>query len=75
MNSSGGGSTSGIWNVTGVIWLPTGGVTINNKVALEDQGQIIVNTWNDQSGNHQNPTVTYNAGVAAIQPELLLLSE
>jgi hypothetical protein len=75
MTSSGGGSTSGIWSVTGVIWLPTGNVTINNKVALEDQGQIIVNTWNDQSGNHQNPSVTYNASMAAAQTEILQLSE
>jgi hypothetical protein len=75
MTSSGAGSTSGIWKTTGVIWLPTGSVTINNKVALEDSGQIIVNTWNDQSGNHQNPTVTYNAGVDAVQLELLLLAE
>jgi len=75
MNSSGGGSTSGIWSVTGVIWLPAGTVTINNKVALEDQGQIVVNAWNDQSGNHQNPTVTYNAGLAPAQSEILQLSE
>src|SRR5665213_1513009 len=75
MNSSGGGSTSGIWSVTGVIWLPAGTVTINNKVAMEDQGQIVVNAWNDQSGNHQNPTVTYNAGLAPAQSEILQLSE
>jgi hypothetical protein len=75
LTSSGSGSTSGIWRVTGVIWLPTGNVTINNKVALEDQGQIIVNSWNDQSGNHQNPTVTFNAGVSASQKEILLLAE
>lgn len=74
LRSGGGGSTSGIWNITGVIWLPTGSVTIANKSALEDRGQIIVNTWNDQSGNHQNPGVTFNASLAPAQNELLQLT-
>ena len=75
LTSSGGGSASGIWSLTGVVWLPTGSVTINNKVALEDQGQIVVNAWNDQSGYHQNPSVTFNAGLAPAQQEILQLSE
>ena len=72
---NGGGSTSGIWNITGVVWLPTGVVTISNKNAIEDIGQIIVDQWNDQSGNHQNPSVTYNGVNAPPQPEQLKLSE
>jgi Flp pilus assembly protein TadG len=75
MNTAGGGSTSGVWSVTGVIWLPTGTVNIGNKDALADSGQVIVNTWNDTSGNHQNPSVTYNAGYAPAQPESLQLVE
>jgi hypothetical protein len=75
MSTAGGGSTSGTWSVTGVIWLPTGTVFINNKDALVDSGQVIVNTWNDKSGNHQNPSVSYNAGYAAPQPEVLQLAE
>lgn len=75
MNGAGGGSTSGVWKMTGVIWLPTGTVTINNKNALEDTGQILVNTWNDQSGNHNNPSVTYNGPNAPAQQEQLKLVE
>jgi Flp pilus assembly protein TadG len=75
MNTAGGGSTSGIYAVSGVIWLPTGTVNIGNKDALADSGQVIVNTWNDTSGNHLNPSVTYNAGYAPAQPESLQLVE
>ena len=75
LNSGGGGSTSGIWSIKGVIWLPSGSVTINNKSALEDDGQIIVNAWNDQSGNHQNPSISYNASIAPSQKEVLQLAE
>ncbi|MEO8898068.1 MAG: hypothetical protein ABI352_10600 [Candidatus Dormibacter sp.] len=75
LSSGGGGSTSGIWSVGGTIWLPTGTVNIANKSALEDSGQVIINTWNDQSGNHQNPGVSYNGTLAPAQNELLQLSE
>lgn len=75
LTSGGAGSTSGIWSITGVVLLPSGSVTINNKTALEDDGQIIVNTWNDQSGNHQNPSVSYNATIAGLQKEVLQLAE
>ena len=75
MNGVGGGSASGIWRMTGVIWLPTGTATINNKNALEDTGQILVNTWNDQSGNHLNPSVTYSGPNASPQKEQLKLVE
>jgi Putative Flp pilus-assembly TadE/G-like len=75
MNTAGTGSSSGIWSLYGVIWLPTGTVTIGNKDSLVDSGQVIVNTWNDTSGFHQNPSVTYNAGYAPAQPESLQLVE
>lgn len=76
LNSSGGGSSSAWWSVNpGVIWLPTGSITFNNKAALIDDGQVIVNSWNDSSGNHDNSTVSYDAGVAPPQNELLELNE
>jgi hypothetical protein len=75
LGSGGGGSTSGIWSLSGVVWLPTGSVTISNKGALEDSGQIIVNSWNDQSGFHQNPAVSFNATFAPQQNETLQLTE
>ncbi len=58
-----------------MIWLPTGSVTISNKTALEDSGQIIVNSWNDQSGFHQNPAISFNGTFAPQQNETLQLSE
>ena len=73
LTSSGGGSNSGIWQPTGTIWLPTGTITINNKTALEDQGQVTVDTWNDQSGYHPDPSVTYNPNVTPPQDEVLRL--
>ncbi|HEX4756224.1 MAG TPA: hypothetical protein VH661_10830, partial [Candidatus Dormibacteraeota bacterium] len=73
--SGGGGTISGIWSITGVVLLPSGSVTINNKTALEDDGQVIVNTWNDQSGNHLNPSVSYNSSIAGVQREVLQLAE
>jgi Flp pilus assembly protein TadG len=68
-----GGSGAGIWRVTGTIWLPTGTVNIYNKNALEDTGQIIIGSWNDTSGNHPNPTVTYSPANAPGQKEQLRL--
>ena len=75
MNTAGGGSNSGTWAVDGVIWLPTGTVNISNKDALVDTGQVIVNTWNDTSGFHPNPSVTYNASAVPPQSEVLQLAE
>ena len=75
MNTTGGGSVSGTWNLSGVIWLPTGTVNIANKDALVDSGQIIIGTWNDTSGYHQNPSVSYNPGILSPLPEVLQLAE
>jgi hypothetical protein len=75
MSTTGGGSVSGTWQCYGVIWLPTGTVNVANKDALADSGQIIIGTWNDTSGYHQNPSVSYNAGYAPAQPEVLQLAE
>ena len=75
MTTTGGGGTSGVWNMTGVIWLPTGTVTISNKTEIADTGQILVNSWNDTSGSHPNPSVIYNGKVAPTQNEQLQLVE
>ena len=42
---------------------------------LDQSVEVIVNTWNDTSGDHQNPSVTYNAGYAPAQPGSLQLVE
>jgi hypothetical protein len=75
MSTAGGGSNSGTWSLVGVIWLPTGTVNIGNKDALVDLGQVVVNTWNDTSGYHPNPSISYNADYAPAQSEVLQLSE
>jgi len=75
LNSSGGGSSSGIWNVSGTIWLPTGSLTMSNKAAIEAVGQVVVGTWNDQGGYHQNAAVSYNSTLAPQETEVLQLSE
>ena len=71
----GGGSGSGIWSMSGVIWLPTGSVTIDNSYALAVSGQAIVNSWQDNSGKHLNPSVTYNGQNVPPLPEQLRLVE
>lgn len=70
-----GGSGTGIWQMAGVIWLPTGSVTIQNSYALEVSGQAIVNSWQDNSGKHLNPSVTYNGQNVPPLPEQLRLVE
>jgi hypothetical protein len=47
--------------------------TMIGKDSLEDSGQMLVNTWNDTSGYHLNPSVTFNGGYAPSQPESLQL--
>lgn len=73
--SGGNGSSSGWWDVTGTIWLPTGTITFSNKAALQDSGQIICYTWDDSSGDHANSSISYNAAFAPQQNETLQLSE
>lgn len=75
MNTGGSGSGVGVWDMYGTIWLPTGTVNVGNKDAIIDDGQILVNQWNDQSGNHPDPSVVYNATFAPAQKELLQLVE
>lgn len=75
MNTGGSGNGAGIWQLYGTIWLPTGTVNISNKNAILDDGQILVNQWNDQGGYHPNPSVTYNGSFAPAQKEILQLVE
>lgn len=70
-----GGSGSGIWQMAGVVWLPTGSVTIDNSYGLQVDGQCLVNSWQDNSGKHLNPSVTYNGQNAPSLPEQLRLVE
>jgi hypothetical protein len=74
-STAGGGSTSGIYSIAGVIWLPTGTVNAVDKEAIVVNGQVIIGTWNDASGDHTVPSVTYNPNYAPAMNELLKLTE
>jgi hypothetical protein len=67
--------TGGVYHVDGVIWMPNGNVINVNKAVIEINGQAIVSQWNDQSGNHTNPNVSYNGAFSPPQNELLQLTE
>ena len=75
LTSSGGGSTSGVWSLSGVVWLPTGSVTINNKTALEDSGQIIVESLQRSERIPPETVCLLNGSFAQQQAETLKLSE
>jgi hypothetical protein len=75
MSTGGSSSGAGVWEVFGTIWLPTGTVNVGNKDAIQDDGQILVNVWNDQSGYHPTDSVTYNGSYVPAQKEILQLVE
>ena len=57
------GSASGccpVTTVAGAIFLPNGEVNVGQNTAMQIDGQAIVQTWQDQSGNHPNVAITYD---------------
>jgi hypothetical protein len=73
----GGGSliqTELLISPTGSLVMPGGTVnqTSNGWIDVAG-GQALAYTWNDQSGNHPNTIVTFNAAGAPNEPELLQL--
>lgn len=73
------GSAAGIYistnttslTATGTIYMPTGTISVGQNALLNIQGQVIVNQWNVQSGNHTNPEITYQKNAVAAQREVL----
>ena len=73
------GSSAGIYvskngtalTLTGTVYMPTGTMSIGQNALLNIQGQVIVNQWNVQSGNHTNPEITYQKAAVAAQREVL----
>src|SRR5205807_7059301 len=61
--------------MTGTVYMPSGTVDIVTNAILRIDGQALVNTWNVQSGNHDNPVITFNNQRAATQREVLQLVE
>jgi len=59
--------------ITGSIVLPAGAVSLSNNSALTVTGQAVVSDWTDQSGNHPNAVINYDASDADNVPEQLRL--
>lgn len=60
----------------GTLFMVAGTVNCDSNAFLQIvQGQAIVGTWNVQSGNHDNPIITFDSGMVAPQTEVLRLAE
>lgn len=60
----------------GTLYMVAGTVNADTNSFLQIvQGQAIVGTWNVQSGNHDNPIITFDGGLVAPQTEILRLAE
>jgi Flp pilus assembly protein TadG len=60
----------------GTLYLVAGTMNCASNAFLQiAQGQAIVNTWNVQSGNHDNPIISFDGGMVAPQTEILRLAE
>lgn len=63
------------YTASGTIYLPSGTFAIGQNSRAVITGQAIVNQWDDQSGFHPDPSITYNASKAAPELEDLRLVE
>lgn len=64
------------FSASGSLYMPNGSVNVDSNALLQiSEGQAIVDSWNVQSGFHNNPTITYSAAFSAPLPELLRLVE
>ena len=63
------------WVVQGTIYDPSGTVSIGQNARMQITGQAIVQQWNDQSGFHPDPSITFNGSVVAPTAEQLRLVE
>ena len=61
--------------LAGTVYLPGGTVSVGQNAYIFVQGQAIVNTWNVQSGNHNNPDVFWDASRVASENEVIRLVE
>ena len=50
------------YTATGALYAPNGTVTVDKNAAFDVDGQAIVDTWDNQSGNHTGNVVTYDPG-------------
>jgi Flp pilus assembly protein TadG len=61
--------------MTGTVYMPSGTFRVSQNALLSIQGQVIVNRWDVQSGNHTNPEITYDPARVASERETRLLVE
>jgi hypothetical protein len=59
----------------GTTYLPTGTAFARKNLFLNVVGQMLVNTWNEQSGSHPSLQVNYSPGDDTPIPEVMRLSE
>lgn len=65
VGSGSGGCTN---SKTGTVYLPNGSVNDTSNARLAINGQAIVQSWNVQTGNHTNPSVTFDGcNLSAVQ--------
>ncbi len=77
------GSAAGVYladgyrqvTMTGTVYMPSGTFSVRQNAFFSIQGQVIVNSWDVQSGNHTNPEITYDSTRVASERETLLLVE
>lgn len=77
------GSSAGIYAtnngtvlaMTGTVYMPSGSMNVTQNAVLSITGQVVVQTWNVQSGNFTNPEINYDPRAVAHQREVLMLVE
>lgn len=68
-------NVSSVLAMTGTVYMPSGTMSVGQNAILYITGQAVVNSWQVQSGNFQNPEVVYDPNAAATQREVLQLVE
>lgn len=61
--------------MTGTVYMPSGMCSVGQNVVFSTQGQVIVDSWEVQSGNHANPVITYDTTRVASERETRLIVE
>lgn len=59
--------------MTGTVYMPSGMCSVGQNVVFSTQGQVIVDSWEVQSGNHANPVITYDTTRVASERETRLI--
>ncbi len=63
------------WVMQGSLYDPSGAMSIGQNARTQIDGQAIVQQWNDQSGAHPDPAITFSGSLVAPETEQLRLVE